>query len=204
LLARRLAERLRARREDLRQMEEEEREMKRQREAADAVARERKEAEKREAEAKRDAKLRVDMNQRCAVEQMCQGLPNHLMAWEEDPGKLTELLKVAPGSAHERWLGKHETKKTARRQYLLLARKWHPDKWALQGDTCVQVATDVTKCLVAAYEKAMKDLPADTAYVSCEDEDEEREVNEFASWVGISFQGMHEVWKQRKRMTAGR
>merc|ERR1712014_481821 len=130
-------------------------------------------------------------------EQMCQGLPSHDMQWEENPSELSELLDQRSKN-YEQWIGRHDTKKAARRHYLKLARRWHPDKWALQGDHCVAVATDVTKSLVSAYERAMKELPAEKTMISCEDEDEEREVFEFASWVGISFDGMFEVWKQRK------
>jgi len=89
-------------------------------------------------------------------------------------------------------------------RYRQLARKWHPDKWSLQGEQSVAVATDVTKSLVLAYEWMNKNLPPDDLRVSCEDADEEAEVYEFASWVGIAFEGMFEVYKERKGVTRGK
>ncbi|CAE8742233.1 unnamed protein product, partial [Polarella glacialis] len=119
-----------------------------------------------------------------------------------DAVKLLQMLDAPPTKAGDRtsladaWLGRHAARRAARKCYLQLARKWHPDKWALQGPVCVEVATDVTKNLVSAYEQACRELPNDTANSSVrEDNDEEREVSEFASSVGISFQGMQEVWK---------
>merc|ERR1719401_920795 len=137
---------------------------------------------------------------------MCQGLPSHIMPWEENAAELAELITApAAGPLHEKWLGTHKTRKAARKQYLLLARKWHPDKWSMQGEASVAVATDVTKCLVLAYEWMNKNLPPDDLRgpVSCDDEDEDAEVFEFASWVGIAFEGMSKVYKERRGVTRG-
>eukprot|EP00929_Paragymnodinium_shiwhaense_P006799 TRINITY_DN110759_c0_g1_i1.p1 TRINITY_DN110759_c0_g1~~TRINITY_DN110759_c0_g1_i1.p1 ORF type:complete len:295 (-),score=107.26 TRINITY_DN110759_c0_g1_i1:39-923(-) len=207
ILRRRVA---RIQRQRLLQMREEEEEMRaaeaRKAAAAEAAKKAKEEAAKKAAQEK-EAKLRAQRDKRCTIEQMLQGLKSHTMPWEESPSALHELLSQpnAVGAMWKKWLGdEHETKKGARKKYLMLARKWHPDKWSLQGEHCVSVATDVTKCLVAAYDKAMKDLPSDREIISCEDEDEEREVFEFASWVGVAFEGMFETWKHRKGVTSGR
>lgn len=187
----------------MREEEEEERSVAARRQAA-AAAKAAAEEEARMAEAaRREAELRALRGRRCTAEQMLQGLPSERDAWEENADELLDLMEQPPGPSYARWLGTHETKKSARWHYLQLARRWHPDKWAMQGVHCVALATEVTKCLVCAYDRAMKDLPADRGLVSCEDEDEEREVCEFASWIGISFKGMHEVWKERKGVTGG-
>lgn len=188
----------------MRQEEEHERARRASREAAEAQRRKAQEAKQREAEAKKEAQLRAFRDRRCAVEQMCQSLPSHHLPWEEDAQQLLALLDQKGDCGAAQWLGQHSTRRSARRQYLLLARKWHPDKWAMQGEQCVQVATDVTKHLVRAYETLMRELPKESGMVSCEDEDEDREVWEFASWVGVAFEGMHEVWKERKGVTAGK
>eukprot|EP00927_Polykrikos_kofoidii_P027205 TRINITY_DN24024_c0_g1_i1.p1 TRINITY_DN24024_c0_g1~~TRINITY_DN24024_c0_g1_i1.p1 ORF type:complete len:317 (-),score=72.75 TRINITY_DN24024_c0_g1_i1:70-1020(-) len=208
LLRRREAARERARLLQMREDEQEMLEAERRREASAEAARQAKAAAKREADAKREAQLRAHRERRCVVEQMCQGLPSHTMDWEEKPSKLVQMLSEPEGSAvgnvaFERWIGSHTSRKAARKQYLQLARKWHPDKWTMQGDQFVAVATDVTKRLIASIERAMKTLPLEPAMVSCEDEDEELEVYEFASWVGVTFDGMFDVWKQRKRVTRG-
>jgi len=124
------------------------------------------------------------------------------MKWEEDPSELLKLLNSASVDT-ALWLGHQSSRRTARRKYLELARRWHPDKWSLQGELCVAVATDVTKSLVQAYEQAMRDLPHDDNRVTCEDDDEDREVYEFASWVGVAFEGMAEVYRERRRVTGG-
>ena len=155
----------------------------------------------------RDDKLRALRDRRCALEQMCQGLPSHHMDWEETPARLVDLLDrktagIGKLALCEAWLGYHTERRSARKKYLLLARKWHPDKWAVQGELCVSIATDVAKRLVTAYEQACKELPnvlpPSTTFAAQEDNDEDRECHEFASWVGISFGGMEEVWKQRR------
>lgn len=201
VLRRREVVRERERLAQLREEEEEHCAAAARRDAQAAVKREAAGKAAREEEQRREAQLRANRARGCAVEQMCQGLPTHLMPWEEDPAQLLGLLSQPAAAPFEEWIGRHETKKPARKQYLQLARRWHPDKWAMQGDACVAVATEVTKALILAYDKAMRELPADRAIVSCEDEDEDREVFEFASWVGIAFEGMEELWKQRKRVT---
>lgn len=70
-------------------------------------------------------------------------LPLRRRAWipcgaQESPGKLLEMLEgkslgISPLSPIEAWLGVHADRRSARKVYLLLARKWHPDKWAVQG-----------------------------------------------------------------------
>eukprot|EP00933_Yihiella_yeosuensis_P016156 TRINITY_DN13906_c0_g1_i1.p1 TRINITY_DN13906_c0_g1~~TRINITY_DN13906_c0_g1_i1.p1 ORF type:complete len:298 (-),score=90.11 TRINITY_DN13906_c0_g1_i1:208-1101(-) len=206
-----LAARQRARVEQQRQEEAEQRAREERRRAAEKAKAEAEEAAKLQAVAQKEAQIRALRNRRCAVEQMCQGLQSHTMDWEEEPSKLIELLERPESKAAteqvasaEDWLGCHTGRKSARKCYLQLARKWHPDKWAVQGDLCMEVATDVTKRLVAAFEQLCKELPNDTGIISREDDDEEKEVCEFASWVGISFQGMHEVWKERRRVTVGK
>eukprot|EP00440_Ansanella_granifera_P033642 gb/GFBE01036504.1/.p1 GENE.gb/GFBE01036504.1/~~gb/GFBE01036504.1/.p1 ORF type:complete len:163 (+),score=27.70 gb/GFBE01036504.1/:1-489(+) len=135
-----------------------------------------------------------------------KGLQSHTVDWEEDPVKLIELLdapqKATAGtSLIDAWLGRHAARKSARTVYLLLARKWHPDKWVVQGERCVEVATEVAKKLVAAYDQACRELPNDTGPADYrQEEDEDRECYEFASWVGISFTGIEEVWAQRRRV----
>ncbi|CAJ1334860.1 unnamed protein product, partial [Effrenium voratum] len=149
--------------------------------------------------------LRAARERRCTAEQMCQGLPCHQVDWEESPGKLLEMLEgkslgISPLSPIEAWLGVHADRRSARKVYLLLARKWHPDKWAVQGERCVSFATEVAKQLVWAYEQAcihLPNAPAPRGFHAQEDDDENRECYEFASWVGISFNGMEEVWKER-------
>lgn len=201
-LGRILAARQRARLEQRRLDDEQEQEEQANREKAAAAAREAEATKKREAEkrrqAQREAQLRTMRDRRCTVEVMCQGLTRHEMAWEEEPSKLLELTSECKHASWDLWIGDHATQRAARRKYLSLARRWHPDKWALQGEDSVAVATEITKHLVRAYEQAMRELPRDPAAVSCEDEDEEREVNEFASWVGISFEGMATIYNQRK------
>mmetsp|Transcript_56962 Transcript_56962/g.133219 ORF Transcript_56962/g.133219 Transcript_56962/m.133219 type:complete len:255 (+) Transcript_56962:54-818(+) len=156
----------------------------------------------------RDDQLKALRERRCTVEQMCQGLPAHHMDWEENPARLLELLMkdtkhgISSLALAESWLGNHTERRSARKKYLLLARKWHPDKWAVQGERCVSIATAVAKELVLAYEQACKELPhaapAPTTAYAREDDDEDRECYEFASWVGISFRGMEDVWKERR------
>lgn len=177
--------------------------------AAAAKKLEAQEAAKKEAEKRKkdtaDEKLRRLRERRCTIEAMCQSLPCQEMPWEEDAAELLGLLDALPQARYASWLGQHASRRTARKRYLTLARRWHPDKWAMQGDHCTAAATEVTKCLVKAYEKAAKDLPADVdEWANCEDSDEDREVNEFASWVGISFVGMKEVWKERRGVTTGK
>eukprot|EP00747_Dinoflagellata_sp_TGD_P188331 gnl/TRDRNA2_/TRDRNA2_47202_c0_seq1.p1 gnl/TRDRNA2_/TRDRNA2_47202_c0~~gnl/TRDRNA2_/TRDRNA2_47202_c0_seq1.p1 ORF type:complete len:346 (-),score=71.12 gnl/TRDRNA2_/TRDRNA2_47202_c0_seq1:40-1077(-) len=180
--------------------EQQEREERAARAAAAAAALEAQEKARREADARREAELRAFRDRRSVVEVMCQGLPSYTMPWEEEPSELVAYLEQrGKGKYTAEWLlGRHSTKKAARRRYLELARKWHPDKWAQQGEASVAVATDLTKCLVLAYEQLMKDLPQESSAVSCEDDDEDREVCEFASWVGVSFVGMKEVYAERK------
>jgi len=201
---RRLAARQRARMAQWRQEEEHEKARQASRQAAERARQEGAEQAKRDVEAKKEAQLRSFRDRRCAIEQMVQSLTSHHRPWEEEATSLLELLEPRGPSGFTRWLGPQSDRRSARKQYLLLARKWHPDKWAMQGEHCVGAATEVTKCLVQAYEEAMRDLPKESGMVSCEDNDEEREVWEFASWVGVSFAGMHEVWKERKGVTAGK
>lgn len=203
VLGRHLAARQKARAEQARLEEEHERAQRAKREAAASAKREAEEAKAREAQARKDAQLRSFRDRRCAAEEMCQALPNRAMDWEESPTFLLELL-AERRPALERWLGQHQSRRAARKQYLVLARRWHPDKWALHGEHCVAVATDVTKSLVKAYEEANRELPRDAYTVTCDDDDEDREVYEFASWVGISFDGMVDEWKKRKGVAAGR
>ncbi|CAK0884300.1 unnamed protein product [Prorocentrum cordatum] len=203
VLGRHLAARQRARVEQARLEEAHERALRAKREAAAAARREAEEAKAREARARQDAQLRSFRDRRCAAEEMLQALPGRSMDWEESSAILLELL-AERRPAMERWLGGHESRRGARKRYLLLARRWHPDKWALHGEHCAAVATDVTKCLVRAYEEANRELPRDAYTVTCDDEDEDREVYEFASWVGISFDGMVDEWKKRKGVAAGR
>jgi len=202
ILGRLLAARQRLRLQQQREEEEFERAQEIKRRAAAAAKLEAEEEKKRQAEKAKEDKLRAFRDRRSAVEQMCQGLPSHSADWEEDPASLLEMLDnpkaIGIGSFADAWLGRHSTRRDARKTYLKLARKWHPDKWQIQGETCVQVATDVTKRLVEAYDKACKELPLDAATFCQEDEDEDKELWEFACWVGVSFQGMEEVWKQRK------
>jgi len=202
ILGRLLAARQRMRAEQQREDEEFERAQEIKRRADAAAKLEAEEEKKRQAEKAKEEKLKAFRDRRGTVEQMCQGLPSHSQDWEEDPGRLLELLDnpkaIGIGSLAEAWLGRHDTRRDARKAYLKLARKWHPDKWQVQGERCVEVATEVTKRLVEAFDKACKELPIDAASFCQEDEDEDKELWEFACWVGISFQGMEEVWKQRK------
>merc|ERR1711971_1036891 len=100
------------------------------------------------------------------------GLPCQEMRWEVEPSELLRLLSSASVDT-ALWLGHQASRRKARRKYLELARRWHPDKWSLQGELCIAIATDVTKCLVHAYEQAMRDLPQDNDRVTCEDDDED-------------------------------
>jgi hypothetical protein len=109
-------------------------------------------------EVRREAQRCGLKDRSCVVEQMCQDLSSREMHWEQNPSALSELLDQRWTSC-ERWIGRHETGKTMRRQYLELARRWHPDKWASHGDHCIAVANDVTKNLVIAYERAVEELP---------------------------------------------
>jgi len=205
VLGRYLAARQRARVEQRRLEDEQDRALRAKREAAALAALQAEEAAKRDEEAKKEAHLKAFRDRRCAIEQMCQGLAGRTSAgWEEDPAQLLEMLDQRGGCTFEVWLGRQATRRLARKEYLALARRWHPDKWALQGEHCTSAATEVTKALVRAYDQAMRELPQETGIISCEDEDEEREVYEFASWVGVAFEGMFEVWKERRGVTAGR
>lgn len=187
--------------------EEHEREVRARREAAAAAKKEAEEKSKRDAEAKKEARVREFRERRCVVEVMCQSLPAHSMSWEENPSHLLKLLQDGERGCTnaEEWLGLQTSRKTARRAYLGIARRWHPDKWMNQGEPSVAVANDVTKCLVRAYEHMIKTIPAQIEEKeSCLDEDEDREVFEFASWVGIAFEGMHEVYRHRKGVKAAK
>lgn len=203
VLARKLALRQRMRREQQRLEEEHEHKQRAKREAAAAAKQAAEKAAALAEEQKREAQLRAVRDKRCAIEQMCQGLPARIMAWEEDPAILYQMLQEQTTGMRP-WLGSHATRRLARRQYIQLARRWHPDKWSVQGALCQEVATEVTKGLVRAYEEAVRELPSEeTAGATAEDEDEEREVWEFASWVGVAWDGMFEVWKERKGVTGG-
>lgn len=202
-LGRCYATRYRMRIEQRRLEERYEREEQARRQAAATAKREAEEAAKLEKERQKDARLRAYRDRRGAAELMCQALPSQTMPWEEDASKLLELLETSSTCNAEDWLGRQSSRRAARKQYLLLARKWHPDKWSMQGEASVAVATEVTKCLVRAYEWMNKNLPAEDFKVSCEDEDEEAEVFEFASWVGVAFEGMFKVYKERKGVTRG-
>lgn len=204
-LGRCLALRYRMRIEQRRLEEKYEQEERARREAAANAKVEAEKAAKREKERQKEAGLRAYRERRGAAELMCQTLPSQTMPWEEDAGKLLALLETKSSATNtaESWLGRHSSRRDARKQYLLLARKWHPDKWARQGEQSVAVATDVTKCLVCAYEWMNKNLPPDDLRVHCNDADEEAEVYEFASFVGIAFEGMFEVWKERRGVTRG-
>lgn len=195
---------MRARLEQKRLEDEHDRQEKAKREAKAAAKLEAQEAAKRKQEEQREAQLRAYRDRRNTVEIMVQSLPCQERSWEEDAGVLLNLLDNADACNAEAWLGRQHSRRAARRQYLSCARRWHPDKWTRQGEQCVAVATEVTKCLVRAYEAIMKLLPSDSCTVSCEDEDEDREVYEFASWVGVAFDGMFDVWKHRKGVTGGR
>jgi hypothetical protein len=174
------------------------------REAAANAKREADEAAQLEKEKQKEARLRAYRERRGAVELMCQALSSQIMPWEEDAGRLLALLESSTPCNAEAWLGQQSSRRAARKQYLLLARKWHPDKWNMQGEQCIAVATAVTKALVNAHDWMSKNLPPDDLRVSCEDADEEAEVYEFASWVGVAFEGMFEVYKERKGVTRGK
>lgn len=174
------------------------------REAAANAKREADEAAQLEKEKQKEARLRAYRERRGAVELMCQALSSQIMPWEEDAGRLFALLESSTPCNAEAWLGQQSSRRAARKQYLLLARKWHPDKWSMQGEQCIAVATAVTKALVNAHDWMSKNLPPDDLRVSCEDADEEAEVYEFASWVGVAFEGMFEVYKERKGVTRGK
>lgn len=190
-LGRSMTRRLQVRAEQRRIEDAHDLEQHRQRQAAAALNAETK---KLGIENQRDAKLRAHRERRCAMELMCQGLRCSSASWEEDS---TTLMSLLDGEGHwESWLGQHTSARPARKQYLSLARRWHPDKWVRQGDACVAIATEVTKSLVQAYEQAMRALPTES--VETGDDDDEREVYEFASWVGICFDGMFDVWRERK------
>lgn len=173
------------------------------REAAANAKREAEEAVKLEKERLKEARLQAYRDRRLTAELMCQALPSQVMPWEEDPSKLLTLLERTGPLDAEAWLGRQSSRRQARKQYLQLARKWHPDKWCMQGDQSIAVATDVTKSLVGAHEWMSKNLPPDDLRAACEDEDEEAEVYEFASWVGIAFPGMFAVYKERRGVTHG-
>jgi len=194
---------MRERLEQKRLEDEHDRKEKAKREAAAAAKREAQEAAKRKLEEQKESQLRAFRDRRNTVEIMCQSLPCQERPWEEDSGTLLSLLDNSSACNAEAWLGRHHSKKAARKQYLACARRWHPDKWSKQGEQSVAVATEVTKCLVRAYETTMKLLPPDCT-VSCEDDDEDRECYEFASWVGVAFDGMFDVWKERKGVTSGK
>ncbi|CAJ1422787.1 unnamed protein product [Effrenium voratum] len=189
-----------------RQRCEQERQEDLQRQRAEARRAQAQEESRQRLEDQRRELLRAARERRCTAEQMCQGLPCHQVDWEESPGKLLEMLEgkslgISPLSPIEAWLGVHADRRSARKVYLLLARKWHPDKWAVQGERCVSFATEVAKQLVWAYEQAcihLPNAPAPRGFHAQEDDDENRECYEFASWVGISFNGMEEVWKERR------
>ena len=152
----------------------------RQRQAAAALNAETK---KLGIENQRDAKLRAHRERRCAMELMCQGLRCSSASWEEDS---TTLMSLLDGEGHwESWLGQHTSARPARKQYLSLTRRWHPDKWVRQGDACVAIATEETKSLVQAYEQAMRALPTGSAETG--DDDDEREV---CSRVGLGSASM--------------
>ena len=197
----------RLRLEQERAEEEHRRRVEEKRKAAEEARRQAAQEAQARAVQERDDKLRALRDRRCALEQMCQGLPSHHMDWEEAPAKLLDLLErktagIGKLAVCEAWLGCHTERRSARKKYLLLTRKWHPDKWAVQGELCVSIATEVAKQLVMAYEQACKELPnsapASTTFAAQEDNDEDRECHEFASWVGVSFKGMEEVWKERR------
>eukprot|EP00434_Breviolum_minutum_P023405 symbB.v1.2.020647.t2/scaffold1750.1/size103142/7 len=120
----------------------------------------------RQKELQKEQQLKEFRQRKCTVEEMCQGLPSHTRDWEEHPSQLLEMLEgkfkqrgISRLSSCEAWLGRHADRKAARKAYLMLARKWHPDKWAVQGARCVAVATEVAKELVWAYEQACIELP---------------------------------------------
>jgi len=204
VLARKLLLRQQIRREQRKLEEQHEQKQRAKCEAAAAAKHASEQAAALAEEQRREAQLRAVRDKRCTIEQMCQGLPARSMAWEEDPASLFEMLQHHTTGMRP-WLGSHASRRLARRQYIQLARRWHPDKWAVQGAFCQEVATEVTKCLVRAYEEAVRELPTaeDASGTTAEDEDEEREVWEFASWVGVAWDGMFEVWKERKGVTAG-
>jgi hypothetical protein len=204
-LGRQLAVRQRVRLEQRRLEEKFEQDERLKREAAAAAKRAAEDAAREKREREKDAQLRAFRDRRGTIELMCQCLPSQAMPWEEDASKLVKLLK-APNITRdaEVWLGRQTSRRLARKQYLLLARKWHPDKWTTQGELSIGVATDVTKCLVLSFEHLKKNLPADEVRVSCQDADEEAEVYEFASWVGIAFEGMFELYKERRGVTHGK
>jgi len=203
-LARQFAIRQRIRAEQRKLEDQYEREEQARREAA-AKAKLEAEAAARDAKEKqKEAKLRAFRDRRGAVELMCQHLPCQDMPWEEDACKLMKMLEGFHTRDADLWVGSHTSRRLARKKYLMLARKWHPDKWGTQGDAVVGVATDVTKYLILSYEHLIKTLPLDDAGTICrDDDDEDVEVWEFASWVGVAFEGMAELYKMRKGVTRG-
>eukprot|EP00746_Dinoflagellata_sp_MGD_P025106 gnl/MRDRNA2_/MRDRNA2_158986_c0_seq1.p1 gnl/MRDRNA2_/MRDRNA2_158986_c0~~gnl/MRDRNA2_/MRDRNA2_158986_c0_seq1.p1 ORF type:complete len:346 (-),score=89.13 gnl/MRDRNA2_/MRDRNA2_158986_c0_seq1:130-1083(-) len=204
--ARMQARRMRQRRDQLEEERRYHEEAKKRREeeqrAREEAAAEKKraEAEKRQAEtAKREQALRSLRDRKSTIEIMCQTLPKQEEPWEEDPELLVNLLDNADSCDPERILGKHQSKRTARKRYLALARRWHPDKWGVQGAAQVDIATEVTKLLCRSYERMRAKLPAE-ASMAKEDEDEETEANEFASFFGVSFEGMADVYNSFRRV----
>lgn len=202
-LGRCLAVRHRLRVEERRLEERYETEERARREAAANAKLAAEEAARVEKERQKEARLRAYRDRRGAAELMCQALPSQTTSWEEDANELLKLLESSAANNAESWLGRQSSRRAARKQYLLLARKWHPDKWSMQGEASIAVATEVTKCLVCAYEWMKKNLPPDDLRVVCEDADEEAEVYEFASFVGIAFEGMFKVYAERRGVTQG-
>lgn len=182
----------------------------REKRAAAELERQAAEERRRSAEIlKQDEKLRTYRERRCAIEEMITQMENSstwkpVASWEENSAELLEMLARVPAPDYTSWFGSHPDRRSARKRYLVLARRWHPDKWASQGGCYVVAATAVMRAFAHAYEKAMRELPQDGGRACCEDDDEDVEVWEFASWVGVSFEGMFEVWKERKGVTAGR
>eukprot|EP00435_Cladocopium_sp_Y103_P072562 s1182_g40.t1 len=192
-LGRQLAMRRRQRREQERLEEEQQKRAEQKKQQALEEA-------ERQKKLQKEHLLKEFRERKCTLEEMCQGLPSHTRDWEEKPSMLLEMLDGKVGFGWEAWLGRHTDCKSARKAYLALARKWHPDKWTVQGERCVVIATEVAKQLVRAYEQLCINLPrapADDA-AGAEDDDENRECCEFASWVGVSFHGMEEIWKERR------
>ncbi|CAL1144768.1 unnamed protein product [Cladocopium goreaui] len=189
-LGRQLATRRRQRMEQEKLEEEQQKRMEQKKQQALEEA-------ERQKKMQKENLLKEFRERKCTLEEMCQGLPSHTRDWEEKPLMLLEMLDGV--GCCEAWLGRHMDGRSARKAYLALARKWHPDKWTVQGERCVAIATEVAKQLVRAYEQLCIDLPrAPADNCAAEDDDETRECCEFASWVGVSFHGMEEIWKERR------
>lgn len=198
MYARRMRQRKNQLEEERRYQEEEKQRAEAAKRAREEAAAEKKhrEAAKREAEAaKRDQALRALRDRKSTIEIMCQTLPKQEEPWEEDAELLVRMLDNVDSFDPEQVLGRHQSKRTARKRYLALARRWHPDKWGQQGDLQIEIATEVTKLLTKAYQHLGAKLPAEVSMAK-EDDDDDTEANEFAAFFGINFAGMAEIYNR--------